>query len=827
MPYTYGANTIQNIDRNGNALSSAFAIPGGAPVLIDKFCIGNYARLIIQLDRVPPDNFINKKIRINLGLFVASPPSSASSVLNIGFESDGFLTTTYKPGVFIAGGAVNAQTIKNYSSEFKRVGANQALIQIDFYFTFDVAFFASGSITHDNAERFLKSHYNTFGTILRNVGVTVYNSDVFLGVACEVFDNVGFSSFPTEGATSSEILLAPFSARWYNADLYDVTFLRRFMQVITAESASQIAAGLASLTAATAQGPQAPEQSVDLSFNVLRNRLSITEKNNITVVLRGANSGSSPNPANTDIRVVLMRLDDANNVSDFVTDLSIDDAVIPQLTPGVSQLDGAIYTPSDWVEDVPLPDDITLTFDIDGAELVFNGQYRIIVNVYDSVNDLNTSHISPVMVANYVPGITPDLRGFLDTYNKRYEGNDLSVIAPHSRFRSVLEIDKQSYINALIAAGIPAGPNTFDDALKYITCNFRGNGTTVPDEVEDYTPGTTAILSAGFEVLFEDANELVVASYFRVSEERAGAPWLVSWTLNFEQPSLSGQTETVDVIADQTVTINNFENDEVSPKIISIEYFDADFYPNQEIPISNICDVQKFACKVTKDPLFTGSINFIATIYPSDDFGDTTNGVIEEQESWTPTVIQLPQLNSGKLDFVDSAFVNDVASFLIIAPQLTIGQRYFVTAIAQEQVPSYCPIPGIAGSNIIMNTNPSVGAFKRWEIFVSLTNIVNAILGHIGYIGGSLNISKYEIIDSLGNIVPAQNVSGNVLTFESLSPSVPDILYLVAWIDFKSDQGSGPHNIRYTVSYQFERTLYPPGNTDLTNSTSYTCTDLG
>lgn len=816
MSYTYDDIQLDCIDSAGNVLYNiatfdATTIPGTP---IEGFAIGNKIRLTFTMVSSGANSFLNKFLRFNPALFTINNSINAFSY---GYETMNPLSTTPQQA-FLNFAAPFLDNI--YCEMYKNAAPHDtATVIFEFYITQDVLDYLSISLTPQNTKRFLSSRGQ--GPDFINLYQSVYSTLVrFIGITCKVFDYSGFD-VQVLTPTGNKFLRLPVAARWYNSDIDGDTTGMRYIKEIEITSPSQINAALPLLSEIKATSAQANSAASALSiFTVTSNQLAVGETNSVRILLRGdAYVGSVNNPAITDIRILLIRVDDATNTADFVTDLSLSDAIIPQSVPIVTQLNGAIYSPSDWFENIPAADDIEVQFDIDGTQLQINGQYYIIVNIHDSVNtDEPTAHISPVLVATYTPPAVPTLTGYLSTYNTEYSGNELTI-APHQRIKARLEIDKLSYVTALNALGFVG---SFDGSLAGIICKLT-NVPGVVNQVQGYLPN--GITTNDMVVVTDTANDLVLDCTFRIAEEYAGTSTEITWTVSMNQPTaVFGITQLTQIDYVQKLDVDVFENDAISPNLLAVRFYDVEEYIlGNKIEIIDICDADQIIAEVEKDALFTGSINLIATIYPASETGDTNNNAIEEEESWTPITVQMQQLVSGKLSDVDAAFgVDDFATFKINVQQLIQGSRYWVTAIAFQQIPDYCPIGLVALSST--STIRAVGILPLWSITGDPTAVIAEILAHPDYVGG-LTIIQNNFTDNAGNPVGTLSYAGNVVTAIKIIESI-GIAYYKFVVDANFDPGTGPHTIRHELSMPVPvpaPTMIPI----VTVSNTYICTDLG
>lgn len=816
MSYTYDDIQLDCIDSSGTVLYNiaTFDATTVPTTPIEGFAIGNKIRLTFTILSSGSNSFLNKFLRFNPALFTVNNSINAFS---FGYETMNPLSTTPQQAFL----NFAAPFLDNTYCEMSKGAAphETATVLFEFYITQDVLDYLSTSLSAQNTKRFISSRGqgNDFINLYQSVFKTLTRS---IGIVCKVFDYSGFDFTPLT-PTGNKFLRLPVANRWYNSDVSGDTTGMRFITSIDIESPSQIAAGLPFLTDIKATSAQANAAASAIGiFTVTSNQLAVGENNNVRILLSGDSFvGSVNNPPITDVRAILIRVDNTTNTADFVTDLSLSDAVIPQATPGSGQLNGAIYSPSDWFEDIPLPDDIEVQFVIDGTQLQVNGQYYIIVNIHDSANpDQPTAHISPLLSATYTPPAIPTLTGYLSTYNTQYSGNELTI-APHQRIKARLEIDKLSYVTALNALGFVG---SFDDSLAGIICKLT-NVPGVVNQVQGYL--SNGITTNDMVVVLDTANDLILDCTFRIAEEYAGTLTEITWTVSMNQPtSINGITQLTQIDFVQKLDVDVFENDAVAPNLLAVRFYDAEDYAlGIFTEIVDICDADQIIAEVEKDPALSGSVNLIATIYPANELGDTNNNAIEEESSWQPITIQMQQLVSGKLDDVDASFdVNDLAIFKINVQQLTQGQRYWVTAIAYQQIPDYCPIGLVALSST--STQRSLTTIPGWNITGDPTGVIAEILAHPDYVGG-LTIVQNNITDNAGNPVGSTTYSGNIVTAIKINPAVGFAYYRFI-VDANFDPGTGAHTIRHelTMTVPLPAPNLPP---IVTVSNTYICTDLG
>jgi hypothetical protein len=818
MSYTYDTIQLDHIDKNGVVIDNILTFTASTIPLspLRSFAIGNKIRLTITMVSSGGNSFLNKFVRFNPALFTIN---NTISGFNFGYETPNPLTTTPQQAFL----NFSAPYLDNIYCEMSKNAPphDTATIVFEFYITQDVLDYLTNTLSAQNTKRFLSSRGQ--GIDLQNLYQSVYSTLTrSIGVIANVFDYSGFN-VNVLTPTGNRFLRIPVAARWYNSDIDGDTTGMRYIKELEITSPSQIAAGLNALTDATATSAQINQAAIaNGMFTVNGNQLAIGEDNTVRILLRGdAFIGSGGlNPAITDVRILLFRIDATTNTADFVTDLNLADAIIPQATPGSGQLDGAIYSPSDWFENIPLADDIEVYFTINGSMLTLNGQYYIVVNIHDAVNvDYVTSHISPLLVATYTPPAIPTITGYLSTYNTEYSGNELTI-APHQRIKARLSIDKSSYVTALNAIGLVG---SFDASLAGIICKLT-NVTGVVNQVQGYLPN--GIVTNDMVIVINNATDLVLDCIFRIAEEYAGTTTEITWTISMNQvTTIQGTTQLTQIDYVQKLDVDVFENDSMTPNLLNVRFYELEQYLlGNKIEIIDLCNVDQIIAEVEKDPTFTGSINLVATIYPASETGDTNNAAIEEEESWQPVVVQMQQLVSGKLDSVEASFSgDDYATFRINTQQLTQGQRYWVTAIAFQQVPDYCPIGLVALTST--STQRSLTAIPGWNITGNPTAVIAEIIAHPDYVPGTINIVQNNFTDYLGTLVGSASYVGNIVTVIKINIAVGTAYYNLV-IDAQFDPGTGPHTIRHTLTIAVP---LPPANVPplVTVDNNYICTDLG
>ena len=823
MAYNFNNITFESIDSTGNTLMSALTFTATTiPALTQYMAIGNRVRLTLTVDASGGDNFTNKCMRLNLGLFVTNNDGFA---FQFGFDSTVFLTTTPVLCSFVVGTDPQAPTRHNFLATMVRdVASTEATVIIEFFVTTDLLNYVNPNFSVSNERRFLANELNTNSYPLFNRTPSVYRLGSNIGVVAQVYDFGTFLTNVLNGA-GARFLMIPVQNRWYNSNYTGTTGLMRYMKEIEVTCPSQVALSLPSITDITATGPQGFSDSTDSAFTIITNQLSLNEDNSIRILMSGLANVPGPNPPVTGIKAMLIRLDSISNTQDMFVDLEMSDVEIPQGIVAPALLDGKIYTPSDWFENVPNPDDVEVQFVINGSLLTPNGRYRVIINVYDNANqDYVTAHITPELVATYVEPIVPTITGYMSVYNKEFSGNELTV-SPHQRVKATIEIDKTSYNAQLTALGITGA---FDGSLFNVNCSLtaRPNAFTPTQGYFANTltpPLNNEILTSNMVKKTDNATTLRLEALFRIEEEYANTNNIFTWTLNFNQPTFTvGQTTFNRIIFEQKLDVTDFENDVFAPKLLAVRFYDADLYPASKVPVLNICNKRYLVAEVEKDPAFTGTINLVATIYPANSSGATRSSAIEEEEDWVPFQIQMAQEFSGKLDSVETSFgSDDFASFVINVNQLTLGQEYWVTAIAFQTDPDYCPIGLI--NDIKIDTINFVGG---WNITVDLGFLITEILAHPDYVGG-INKARYRVIDPPTNVLVGtlQAIVGSVLNVLNIRSSLPSVLLQVQ-VDADFDPGTGPHTVRHELNLVINLPAYGPVSTNL-DTNSYICIDLG
>lgn len=827
MPYTFGSFQVKNVDKTGANLlpaSGVLTVLPTTPVsVVRNTAIGNIIIISFIITGSGGDNFNNRQVRVNLSPF---QPNSIPGA-NLGFESIGFVDATLRDGIFIGNPSPFSFpfTSKNLKARFQKTGVNTCYVEVEMYMTMDIAQYVNAN-AYINTDRFLKAHVT--GPILFNDSDSVYGAQRELGIRAQVYNLSTPVTANVQLSTGAIVARVSFESRWYNSYLLGSTTNCRFLNSLSITSPNQIASGSPSLASMTATGPQTPSQSVDDSFTINGAQLSKGEKNFVAMTFSGlANPSVSPNPATTSVRVVLLRVDPVSNTTDFVTDLDLKDAVIPAALVPATQLDGAIWSPCSWTN---FPLAMNLNFVLDGNYLNLGQKYRILVNIYDSVNNTVTTHLTPELSVTFTPPVTPNIDGFLGTYNKLYSGNDLANVAPHSRFKSRVVIDKSDYNTQLAALGLTGN---FDGAFQSATCQVPLISGVTP-QIRFYQkntlnpPANNAIVTDGMVIVSDTATELVLDAYFRVVEEQSGTSFQVTWTIQFRMKGyLPGQYIDYQVLFSQDITCRDFENDEGAPILLSAKFYDADLYPTNKVEIFDLCGRDYVICEIEKDATLSGSVNFAACIYPSlDGTGNTSLLSIEEEESWSPLTPILPQLSSAKLSNVEPDFGgDDFVAFRINLQQIPLGNLFWITGIAYEQEPDYCPL-GLVQQVLITTIRPAAAPY--WALGAQAANFINEILAHPDYVSG-INVVYHRVVDINGVSVPYFALTTTVIPNDTLAtvsmPPQPNVYYQLR-VDAVFNSGSGNHNVSHTlnVTIPLMATNAPAVNH---SSNAYVCNDLG
>lgn len=827
MPYTYNNIQIDQVYSDNTVIQNIGTFTAATiPALTDSFAIGNRIKMTLTIDASGAETFTAKILRINLGLFTLNPNNSFLNAYDYGFQSNGILTTTPTAAVFNA----PSDTQLNISCLMSmNAGATTATVVIYFYVTNDLNRYLGNqpNATIFNINRFIST--STTGVFLNNNPNTVYRQTKNISFAANVSDFAAFNQNVIEPLGAAPYLNIPVRVRWYNTDYLGITTGMRYINSLEITSPSQIAAGLPSLTDATATAAQANNNSdVRAIFTVNGNSLSVNEDNSVTVLISGdAYVGSAGNDPVLGVRALLFRIDDVTNTADFVSEYDLSDAKITAGVVASAQIDNAIWSPCDFFEDVPNPDDVQVEFVIKGSKLTLNGSYYLVINLYDSVNaDYVTTHISPELTADYTSPAIPTITGYLSTYNKEYTGNELTV-SPHQRIKGSIVVDKTSYETALSAMGITAD---FDDCLAGVICKLQ-NTTGVVNQVQVYIPNTltppanNAVLTPEMTLVTDSATTLRLECIFRIAEEYAGGSTNIEWTLSFNQPiNTIGGTDFIQIQYLQKLSVDVFENDNGTPNLLNVRFYDLDLYlAGTKQEIIDICDADQIIAEVEKDPAFTGSINLVATIYPATESGDTNTNSIQEEEEWSPITVQMSQAVSGKLDNVETGFGgDDFATFRINCQQLTRGQRYWVTAIAYEQFPDYCPLGFVS---VINGSTAWDGTAFGWRFTADATAFINDIIAHPDYVSG-VTITEHKLTDAADNLVGAlQSAVGNTLTVYVIDTNQTEVYYTLV-VDAVFNSGSGNHLVRHVLRNTINRPIFNGGPVAYL-MTGYECTDLG
>jgi hypothetical protein len=199
---------------------------------------------------------------------------------------------------------------------------------------------------------------------------------------------------------------------------------------------------------------------------------------------------------------------------------------------------------------------------------------------------------------------------------------------------------------------------------------------------------------------------------------------------------------------------------------------------------------------------------------------------VEEEESWQPTVVQMPLLISDKLSNVETGFLgDDFATFEIFTPQLPFQQQYWISAISLKTDPDYCPVGLVDDTKI----STQYGLNVKWKVLCDIADVVNEILSHPNYVSG-LNIVRYRVVNSSNGLVGvSQTIFGTQLIVLKINNLLYPEVYFQLIIDAGFDYGFGTHTIRHELNVTIPQPfpLLNPAPIIPYDSNAYICTDLG
>jgi hypothetical protein len=831
MSYEFKEFSLTNINRDGTVLTPTLTFtPATVPAVVERFAIGNRVRLAILVENTA-GNILNEAFSINLSLFGNVPPPA----IPLGAPTpDANFWGNFAGGTLVNFGSSNdSNSNTNAIISATLPNPDEILFTLDFYMTMDLQAWITNFGILNNRDRLMGANRLDSPAQTANFSPSVYSLLTALGIRILIsVDGLLPYQAVTDPNTTLPFIYIPFQARWYNSDFLAVTTGMRYISSLQITSPLQIATSLPNLTAATATGAQAAFAQADSIFTIANpngitnggQQLSIGEINTVSVTLNGFSNLASAISAISSIRALLIRVEPAPNNGAFLyfeDYYDMAEAVIPASEPATTVLHKALQSPTSWSQDLGTGE-ITLQFRINGALLTPNAEYRIILNVYETAEPARpTAHISPALYTDFEPIVIPDIDSYLATYRKEFTATELTNVSPHNRIRCRIEIDKADFNTKLAALGISGNFDSRLVSISAVLLPISG----VAQTQESFTPPGT--LSANMQIVTDTASVFSPAAIFRIEGERANTTATVQWRIRFAIP------EPYEIRYNQTLQIIDFENDISPPRLVGVRFLDADLYPSTKLDVTDLCGREFIICEVERDSaLLGGSVGFLAAIYQATTTGATTNPQIEEEESWQPPTPTMPQLDSPRIEDVVPNFVGDFAWFKISVAQLIVAQQYWISGIAIQQFPDYCPL-GLVQDTIIQ-TFRSGTLTPGWVITVDFDNFVNEILSHPDYIGGTLQVTQTKFTTDQGEVFglfpngPVQFPSINTvgaLSILNYHPNATSVTFeLVVEAVFNS--GSGNHLVTHSLTVDIPIPILndPPVNYD---SNDYICNDLG
>ena len=761
--------------------SASLPLDGSAPA---ELAIGNEIVLGGEITATLGDTFDDKLIRLNIAAFNPTIGPSTSAYWQ------GAIPTVATGGVFfpLTYTGPNAALHQKIAVLVARSVPDKLGFAFVMKVTADLLDAVNGQQIN-NRDRFLKSIFSLTIGDLNNAPASAYRPIAggdFVSIRADIIDaetNLIFKS-ARNPADLNNFLKIPAAASFYDA--YPGGTSGRYISSLTATTAGATTAGL---------GPVVDvSRTFNLNFNALdpqyivnADQLSPKELNDVSLVISGPSfAGAVTNDALTDIRAILIRTDAVSNNIYFFDDYDGAEGVIPLSLP-VGTIDGALVGPASWSENLTLQESY-INLNIDGTLLAPGGEYRLIINTYDSTNRRTGAHISPPLFASYVLPIAPPLTSQFYDYSDFTNGEALLTVAPHSRLKCELTVDIAGYNAALAAAGY-TGSFIFYAKSIFATLETKVEGV----QFGGLNPN---ILTENAELVLTPT-EAVVSVVFRINETIAGLINVpILWAITIAQDNGAGGFEEVVIRYRQYIDVREFDDD-AADVLVNTRFYKIDGYPAIKTPINNICNVDKFIVEVEKN-VSADPGDVVAHIYPILP-GDIIDGETIEEEAATPP-IYLPPLTSLKLENVNN-FTGNFAYYEVRADLLDLDRCYNVTSLVKQYVfptVDYCPLlPGLppdAGTIDKILTGPT------WRILSTLDTLYNYVVG----LGVPFNVTKNQIEDvTTGLPIGTPLIWGNPSTdFYRVYCSFPSIINSVRVrydIEFYYDAGSGPHLIRLSV----------------------------
>ncbi len=471
MPYTYTVVTLESIAPDGSNIRPVKAFLPAAPATTPEFSIGELVRMELEVFATTGGSKFRAGEQFCFNILMFSAPGDIHHFIP---KSRGWLIKIRQGagGIVadwnLATGGQREPVDKNFSINSISFAPNERTIflQFDFYITQDVQdWIGFGTIT--NTQRWRQNQPLAPDVLDNSTESAFKRLESYMEIAFFQCDS-NLLPFNLTGPTSNdpiardpanpqyETFAIKLGLKWYDQivgaqnDWVSTTAKAdNWLKSITINAGNYTTP----ITEVIHKGYPAEYENTPRNFIFDRDGVSTTQlvinnagdttaqKNNVTIVI------GSPNLTDyTRVIVQLIRVGEANDGVDFTESYQLQAASIPKLFPGVSVLEGAIETPSDWVV---AAGELTLDFILNGEKLEAGADYQIIVLLYknDGGDDFSSSTGGfGTMTTSAANVELPTVEGFIDTYNNSFGPgiNDVSI-ASFERIKLRLVVDSNPY----------------------------------------------------------------------------------------------------------------------------------------------------------------------------------------------------------------------------------------------------------------------------------------------------------------------------------------------------------------------------------------------
>lgn len=440
MPFKYPAllATQKNINEAGASLLTADYTLAGV--------LGAYFEITFKINASgtdaagDPQNVFNKMFSFRWKAFTqtggSTPPAPGT-----GFRlKTGDATAGALPMVFASSSTQNGANT-NMSATLEVVSSTQVQIVWRFYVTSEDDGYSPQFV--QNLNRLLASN-NTGGGYMTlkpggqyELGATGISIITLVSEFPQTVPPSPAYELVTRENSSANEYFTPVALKWLGRDAGNTAFEWLLDSFINTTASGNIIAQ--SLHKPTGQPHQ---NKYDDNFIISSSSLSPLEDNFLVFTFKVAAGATT---SMTTVRAIVMRTDDIDNVTQFMTDYEASVGVIPASDTGIGQINGAIHSPSSVVNSGS--NQCVVSFRIPPAHVRTGARYRILINLYSTGTQDVYAGATHELLADDHPPFYPQA----DTLTADYFQESAlprGMMGYHSAFRSRFSLLKSSVENA-------------------------------------------------------------------------------------------------------------------------------------------------------------------------------------------------------------------------------------------------------------------------------------------------------------------------------------------------------------------------------------------